>query len=136
MLLARLKRTGKNYLAGGRSFFADLARAAAMKALTDSVSASLRQSATIDQGGSAGRSFRSFKRGPAVPAHAARQERKFVPGRDSGDQAGPAVVLAADARLAADGGEQLFETFVVAGIIIASICRDWFGRHLVQADEF
>jgi hypothetical protein len=50
-----------------------------MKALTDGVSASLRQSATINQGG------------------------KFVTGRDSGDQAGPAVVLAADARLAADG---------------------------------
>jgi hypothetical protein len=31
-----------------------------------------------------------------------------------GDQAGSAVVLAADARLAADGGEQLFEMFVVS----------------------
>jgi hypothetical protein len=38
-----------------------------MKALTDCVSASLRQSATIDQVGNAGRSFRSFKRAPAVP---------------------------------------------------------------------
>ena len=42
-----------------------------------------------------------------------------MPGRDSEHQAGPAVMLAADARLAADGGEQLFEMFVVVGIIFA-----------------
>jgi hypothetical protein len=90
-----------------------------MKALIDSVSASLRQSATIDHGGSAGRSFRSFKRPPGHASHAARQEGKFVPGLDSSHQAGPTVVLAADARLAADGGEQHFEMFVVVGIIFA-----------------
>ena len=38
-----------------------------MKAFTASVSASLRQSATMDHCGSAGRSLRSFKRGPVVP---------------------------------------------------------------------
>ena len=38
-----------------------------------------------------------------------------MPGRDSGDQAGPAVVLAADTRLTTDNGKQLFEMFVVAG---------------------
>jgi hypothetical protein len=42
-----------------------------------------------------------------------------VPGRDSGHQASPAVVLAADARLAADGGEQLFEMFVMVRVIFA-----------------
>jgi hypothetical protein len=111
--------------------FAGLARAAAMKALTGGVSASLRQSATINQGGDAGCSFRNFQARSRRAPHAARREGKFVTGRDSGNQAGPAVVLAADARLATDGGEQLFEMYVVAGIIFASICRDWFRRHLL-----
>jgi NAD(P)-dependent dehydrogenase (short-subunit alcohol dehydrogenase family) len=48
-----------------------------MKAFTDSVSASLRQSATMDHGGSAGHSFRSFRR-PGGAAHATWQEGKFV----------------------------------------------------------
>jgi hypothetical protein len=47
--------------------------------------------------------FQEFPARPGRAPQAARQKGKFVTGRDSGDQAGPAVVLAADARLAADG---------------------------------
>jgi hypothetical protein len=72
----------------------------------------------MDHGGSAGRSFRSFKRGPAVRSRSsAKGQIRARPRRR--DQAGPAVVLAADARLASDDGEQLFEMFVVVGIIFA-----------------
>jgi hypothetical protein len=55
------------------------AEEAAMKAFTDSVSASLCQRATMDHGGSAGRSFRSFTRGHpegvCAAYHASRQLR-------------------------------------------------------------
>jgi hypothetical protein len=80
-----------------------------MKALIDCVSASLRQSATIDQLRQGGAQLQEFQTRPSRAAHAVRQQGKFVPGRDSGDMAGPAVVLVTDARPTPDGDEQIFE---------------------------
>ena len=106
-----------------------------MNAFTGSVAPSLRQSATMDHGGNAGRTSKSFRRTPTAPAKAARQQRKLLAGRDGGDQAGGAVVLAAQARLAADGGKRFFEVLVVAGKVLAGVGRERLGRHLVQAHE-
>jgi hypothetical protein len=53
-----------------------------------------------------------------------------VSGRDSGHDAGAAVVLATDARLATDTGEELVEMFMEPRIILSGIGRERFRRHL------
>jgi hypothetical protein len=60
-----------------------------------------------------GAQLQEFQARPGRAAHATRHEGKFLSGREGGDQAGPAVVLVADARLAANGREQLFDTLPV-----------------------
>jgi hypothetical protein len=80
-------------------------RAAATKAFTASVSESLHQSATISQGGSAGRSFRSFRRDQVMPLTLLGRRLNSWPPSNSRHQACPAVMFAADAGLPTDGGE-------------------------------
>lgn len=67
---------------------------------------------------------------PGYAALAAREKGEFVSGRDSGHDAGAAVVLATDARLATDTGEELVEMFMEPRIILSRIGRERFRRHL------